>query len=197
MTKDVEFYFDFGSPYSYLAYHQLKKITEKYQAKIVYRPVLLGGIFQATNNQSPAMIPAKARYAFKDFKDWSKYLNIPFKFNPSFPINSFFLMRGAVGYQEKSPEHFEHYLATVFKAMFQQPQNLNDPQVVQQVLEDAGLSWQTYQNLIEDHDIKQKAKDLTSQAVERGLFGVPAFFVDGEMFWGQDRLHFVEERLIR
>lgn len=195
MTKEVEFYFDFGSPYSYLAYHQLKKIASETGAKIIYRPILLGAIFKATNNQSPAMIPSKARYAFKDFKDWSKYWDIPFKFNPFFPINSFFLMRGAIGYQLKHPAEFDHFVETCFRAMFEDPKNLNDEQVVCQILDEAGLSSHVYLDIIADDQVKQLAKDVTAQAVERGLFGVPAFFVKGEMFWGQDRLHFVEQRL--
>ena len=193
--KKIDFYFDFGSPYSHIAYHQLQKIAQKYQAEIVYHPIILGGVFKATQNNSPAMIPAKAKYLFKDVVDWAKYLDIKFKFNPYFPVNTFMPMRAAIGYQLLHPELFDQYVEIMFKAMFEAPVNLNDEQVVKQTLEEGGLSFETYQQLIADEQIKQLAKDKTQQAVERGLFGVPAFFVDNEMFWGQDRLHFVEQRL--
>lgn len=193
--KKIDFYFDFGSPYSYLAYYQLQKIAQAHQAEIVYHPIILGGIFKATQNNSPAMVPAKAKYLFKDVVDWAKYWEIPFKFNPYFPINTFMPMRAAIGYQQRYPEQFQHYVATMFKAMFDHAVNLNDEHILHQTLEDAGLSVETYQTLIQDEQIKQLAKDKTQQAVERGLFGVPAFFVEGEMFWGQDRLNFVEQRL--
>lgn len=193
--KKIEFYFDFGSPYSYIAYHQLKKYQNEYNIEIIYHPILLGAVFKATNNTSPAMIPQKAKYIFKDLNDSAKYWSIPFKFNPNFPINTFFLMRGAVGFQEKYPEQFDHYVATVFKAMFEQPVNLNDEAVVKSTLESNGFSYESYQNLINDSEIKDLAKIKTQHAVERGLFGAPTFFINNEMFWGQDRLHFIEQQL--
>lgn len=194
-VKKIDFYFDFGSPYSYLAYYQLKKIAQKYQAEIVYHPIILGGVFKATQNNSPAMVPAKAKYLFKDVVDWAKYWEIPFKFNAYFPVNTFMPMRAAIGYQLLHPDQFSLYVDTMFTAMFNTAVNLNDEQLIQKTLEDAGLSFDTYQNLIQNEEIKQLAKDKTQQAVERGLFGVPAFFVEDEMFWGQDRLQFVEQRL--
>lgn len=193
--KKLEFYFDFGSPYSYIAYHQLQKFKAQYPVEIIYKPILLGGIFKATNNNSPAMVPHKAQYLIKDLKDWSKYWQIPFIFNRYFPINTFFLMRGAVGYQKHHPEKFEHFVATIFKAMFEHPVNLNDDAEVKKVLEEANLSYEEYQKLINDDEVKEQAKSNTQLAVERGMFGAPTFFIDHQMFWGQDRLHFIEEIL--
>lgn len=195
MTKDVEFYFDFGSPYSYLAYHQLQKIALDTGATIIYRPVIIGAIFKATHNQSPIMIPAKARYLMKDLMDWAKYWHIPTTMNPYFPINTFNLMRAAIGYQQHDAKQFERFIALIFKAMFEQPANLNDENVIKELLTEHDFSFEHYQQLIQDEKVKEHAKQLTQHSIEKGLFGVPAFFVDGEMFWGQDRLHFVKDRL--
>ena len=193
--KTIDFYFDFGSPYSYVAYKRLQQLQQNITFDIQYYPVILGGIFKATNNQSPVMVPAKAKYLFKDLNDWSKYWQIPFQFNPHFPINTFLLMRAAIGYQAKYPEQLSKFIEVFFDAMFKQPVNLNLEEQIINTLQQAGFVVEDYQRLIQDEDIKALAKTKTENAVKRGLFGVPAFFIDDEMFWGQDRLHFIEQKL--
>ena len=175
MSKTVEFFFDVGSPSSYLAWTQLPGIAAGAQAQIVWRPMLLGGVFKATGNQSPVAIPSKGRYVLQDFARFAKRYGVPMAFNPYFPINTLALMRGAAGYLDS--DAFQPYLRAVFEAIWVRQQNLGKPEIVAEVLSAAGL------------DIEE--------AVKRGVFGAPTFFVGDEMHFGQDRLDFVAEALAR
>ena len=195
MTRRVEFLFDVGSPYTYLAYHQLIKIAHAKGAHITWTPVLLGGIFQATGNRSPVETPAKGRHLQIDLERWAKAYGVHFAHNPFFPINTLTLMRGAVGLQMQDEPSFQRYLAAVFEAMFGTPQNLGDPAVLASVLTAAGLDPQALLRLTQSPEVKERLKANTEQAIARGAFGAPTFFVGDAMFWGQDRLHFVEEAL--
>ena len=193
--KQVEFFFDVGSPYSHLAYHQLPKIAQAKGAEIVWRPMLLGGVFQATGNSSPATIPAKGRYSNIDLERWAQYFGVPIQQNPHFPINTLQLMRGAVGMQLRSDAEFHNYLGAIFSAMFEHPRNLGDLNELAAVLEAAGISPALMMALVQDDHVKQTLRKTTEEAVARGVFGAPTFFVGNDMFWGQDRLHFVEQAL--
>jgi 2-hydroxychromene-2-carboxylate isomerase len=195
MTKQVEFFFDVGSPYSYLAYHQLPKIAAKRGAEILWRPMLLGGVFQATGNHSPATIPSKSVHLTTDLERWARHFGVPFTMNPFFPINTLPLMRGAVGMQRRSEEEFQRYLAAVFSAMFEHPRNLGDQDELMKLLIAAGIDPESFIADINDPAVKAQLKACTEEAVNRGVFGAPAFFVGPEMYWGQDRLHFVDEAL--
>ena len=195
MQKKVEFFFDFGSPYTYLAYHELRRIAETRGAQIVWRPILLGGVFQATGNHSPAEIPAKALYSNVDLQRWARAYDVPFTMNPHFPINTLALMRGAVAMQQHGEEEFQRYLAAMFSAMFEKPRNLNNPMEIGAVLAEAGFDPMECMQAIQDTAVKDALKVATAEAVTRGVFGVPTFFVGEEMYWGQDRLHFVDAAL--
>lgn len=194
MTKSVEFLFDFGSPTSYLAYKQLPKIASRHGARIVWTPILLGAVFKATGNTSPAMVPAKARYMNADMARFAKRYNVVLNFNTHFPVNTLALMRGAVAYQ--ATNQFDIYVNAMFDAMWAHPRNLNDPGEVGQVLHDIGIRTADFMSRIEHVDVKEKLKANTESAIARGVFGAPTFFVNGEMFFGQDRLDFVEEALL-
>lgn len=195
MNKTVEFLFDVGSPYTYLAYHQLPKIAQAKGAGIIWTPVLLGGIFQATGNKSPIEIPAKGRYSNVDLQRWARVYGVPLQMNPDFPINTLSLMRGAVAMQMRGDEEFHRYLRAVFSAMFEKPRNLNVPTEIGAVLAEAGFDPAQFMALINDQPVKDRLKENTANAVARGVFGVPTFFVGEEMFWGQDRLDFVAEAI--
>ncbi len=195
MTKQVEFLFDVGSPYSYLAYKQLPKIAKTKGAEIIWTPVLLGGIFQATGNHSPIEVPAKGRYSMFDLRRWADEYGVSMTMNPNFPINTLTLMRGAVAMQLKGSQAFHRYLEVVFDAMFGKPRNMNLPTEVAAVLQEAGFDAGEFMSLVSDSVVKERLKSNTEDAVKRGVFGAPTFFVSGEMFWGQDRLLFVEKAL--
>ena len=195
MTKTVEFYFDVGSPAAYIAFKRLPGICEKQRARLEYKPMLLGGVFQATGNQSPVNIPAKGRYIMVDFERFARRHGIEFRQNPFFPINTLMLMRGATGVQMRDPPRLLPYLDAVFRAIWVDGKDMNDPAVVAAVLKDAGFDPQALLALTGDPEVKERLKALTQEAVARGVFGAPTCFVDGEMYWGQDRLDFIQEAL--
>lgn len=195
MTKSVEFLFDFGSPTSYLAYKQLPKIAARHGARIIWTPILLGGVFKATGNSSPVLVPAKARYMNGDLARFAKRYGVVLNFNTHFPVNTLPLMRGAVAYQQQTND-FDLYVNAMFDAMWAHPRNLNDPAEIAHVLRDISFDPDDFLSRIDRGDVKEKLKANTETAVARGVFGAPTFFVDGEMFFGQDRMDFVEERLL-
>jgi 2-hydroxychromene-2-carboxylate isomerase len=194
MARTLEFLFDFGSPTSYLAYKRLPALEARTGVQVVYAPMLLGGVFKATGNASPATIPAKARWMGTDMARFAKRHGIVFHSNPYFPINTMHLMRGATGLI--GDPRFAGYVEAVFDAMWREPKNLGDPAEVAPVLARAGLAADEFRQLTERDDVKERLKTTTEQAVARGVFGAPTFFVGEEMFFGQDRLDFVEEALL-
>ena len=193
--KSVEFYFDLGSPYSYLAYYRLLQIAEQQEIQIVYKPILLGGVFKATGNRSPIEISVKGVYSILDMQRWAEYYQIPMQMNPHFPMNTLTLMRILTGVQLLHLEKFEQVLKLLFDAMFGTPQNLNEPTVLAEVLKPSGFSVEDIMSMVQSDVVKQKLITETEQAIQRGIFGAPTFFVGDEMYWGQDRLHFVEQAL--
>ncbi|MBU65840.1 MAG: disulfide bond formation protein DsbA [Cupriavidus sp.] len=195
MSKQVEFYFDFGSPYSYLAYKELPRVAARTGATIVWRPMLLGGVFKATGNHSPMEIPAKSDWSNGDVRRWAQRYDAPFLHNPFFPINTLALMRGAIGYRRKGEAEFHRYVAAIFSAMWETGKNLNDPNEIGKVLVEAGFDPREALAMLDDPEVKAELKQVTEDAVARGIFGAPSFIVDGELFWGNDRLLFVEEQL--
>lgn len=195
--KVIEFYFDLGSPYSFIGFHRIQTLAAQYQAEISWKPMLLGGVFKATGNSSPLMIPAKARYSMLDLQRWSKLWNIPIQMNPYFPINTLQLMRIIVAVKLFQPEQFLGVLTAFFDAMFGQPRNLNDQNEVMQLVNELGLEQQQVALWLDDEKVKSELKVITDEAVGRGVFGAPTWFVDDEMYWGVDHLHFVEEVLVQ
>lgn len=197
MSKSVEFFFDLGSPASYLAHTQLPSLCHATDAELVYRPMLLGGVFQATGNASPAMIPAKGRYMMRDLARFAERYGVPMRFNPHFPINTLTLMRLLVAVQLHQPARFEAALQALFQALWVEGANLADPLKVAEVLAGAGFDVAALQAQIAEPAVKDALKATTEEAVKRGVFGAPTCFVGGEMFFGQDRLDFVREALCR
>jgi 2-hydroxychromene-2-carboxylate isomerase len=195
MVKTVEFLFDFGSPASYLAYKRLPGLAASTGARIDYSPMLLGGVFKATGNASPAAVPAKGRWMNADLARWAQRHGVEFNRNPFFPINTLHLMRGAVGLIEDT--RFMPYCDLIFDAMWREPKNLGDPAELGPVVRRAGVEPDDFRALIERDDVKDRLKSATEAAVERGVFGAPTFFVGEQMFFGQDRMDFVEEALNR
>jgi 2-hydroxychromene-2-carboxylate isomerase len=193
VSKTVEFLFDFGSPASYLAYKRLPDLMARTGAQVDYSPMLLGGVFKATGNASPAAIPAKGRWMNIDLARWAKRHRVEFNRNPYFPINTLHLMRGAAGLIDDA--RFLAYCDVVFEAMWRDPKNLGDPAELAPVIRRAGLEPDDFRAMVERDDVKDRLKSLTEAAVERGVFGAPTFFVGEEMFFGQDRMEFVEEAL--
>ena len=193
MSKTIEFFFDFGSPTTYLAHTQLPRIARETGAELVYRPMLLGGVFKATGNVSPVTVAAKGRWMGQDIARWAKRWGVPFTFNPHFPINTLTLMRGATGLQMRQPASFTRYVDTVFEAMWVKPRNLGDAAVLAATLAEAGFDAEAFMALVGDAEVKARLVATTEEAVARGVFGAPSCFVGGQLFFGQDRLDFVRE----
>lgn len=195
MSKTLEFFFDLGSPATYLAYTQLPTLCAETGAQLVYQPMLLGGVFKATGNASPITVPAKGRYMFDDLARYAQRYNVPLKFNPHFPINTLVLMRAITGIQMRQPERFLGFVDCLFRALWVEGRHLGDPAVVAQVLTEQGFDPEEVLALANDEAVKTALKDKTEQAVQRGVFGAPSMFVSNQLFFGQDRLEFVREAL--
>lgn len=192
----LEVFFDVGSPTSYLAWTQLPRIAAETGAAILWRPMLLGGVFKATGNASPVLVPAKGRWMTDDIQRFATRYGVPFRFNPHFPINTLTLMRGATAMQMRSPADFARYLDVIERAMWEIPKNLGDPDVLATALADAGFDPAAFAMLVADPEVKAKLIATTDEAVARGVFGAPTFFVGDAMHFGQDRLDFVQEALL-
>ncbi len=195
MAARLEFFFDYGSPYSYLADTQLPALAARTGAELLYRPMLLGGVFKATGNRSPALEPVenKRRYGTLELRRWVAHYGVPFRGNPFFPIDTLRLMRTAVAAQRERV--FERLHRVVFPAFWAQERNLGDPDVLREVLEGAGLDAKRLAARAEDPEIKAELRATTEEAVARGAFGAPSFYVGDQLFFGNDRLPFVERAL--
>ncbi len=194
MSKTLEFYFDFGSPTAYLAHKRLGQLAEQYDLEVVYRPILLGGVFKASGNNSPVAVPAKGKYMLQqDLPRFAKRYGVPLNFNPHFPINTLNLMRGVIAAERL--DCVEPYVNAMFDAVWVDGKNMGDPEVVAATLADTGLDVAALLELSQDPEVKAELISRTEEAVARGCFGAPSMFMDDDMFFGQDRLDFVEEAL--
>lgn len=193
MHMEVDFYFDYGSPSSYLAYQRLPAIAERMGARVNYRPILLGGVLKAIGNMAPGDVPAKGAWLFADLSRWARRYGVPFQQNPFFPINTLHLMRGAIAMRRAG--RLLEYSDAVYKAIWADGENFGDPKVISTVLGSAGFDVPALFAACDDPSVKAELKADTDSAVARGVFGAPTFFVDGEQHFGQDRLDFVEEAL--
>ena len=192
MAETIEFYFDFASPNCYLAYKALPDFLDVNSVEI--RPCLLGGVFKATGNQAPMVafggVKGKLAYEMLEMQRFIARHRIDrFKMNPNFPINTLMLMRGLVALKEGQAA----YIETMLAAMWEEEKNLNDPAVVGAVWTAGGFDAAALQERIQDPEVKKSLADKTAAAVERGVFGLPTFFVGNEMFFGKERLGQVAE----
>ncbi len=193
MSKQIDFYFDFVSPWTYMASTQLSSLAAKYNAEIVYKPALLGGIFKTVGNIAPATVPAKGKWMLIDLARHAKKYNVPFQMTPYFPVNTVRTMRGMLVAMQDG--YFAEYYAALWPATWVDGRNVGDTAVLQEIIREIGQDPEQFAQRIEDPAIKQELIDRTAEAVSRGLFGMPTFFIDGEMYFGQDRLDFVEDAL--
>jgi 2-hydroxychromene-2-carboxylate isomerase len=189
MIKSFEFYFDFSSPYTYLAHKEIRKIEENNSIKIKYMPILLGGIFKSTGIKANADIPNKAKYMIKDCKLWAEKNNIKFKFNDYFPISTLMLMRCVLVAEKKNLS--EIFIDKIFDSIWYDGLNLNDKTVLEKILKSINLNSEDFIKNSEMIAIKNELKSKTDEALKKGIFGCPSFIVNNKIFWGQDRLEFV------
>ena len=193
MAKKAEFYFDFGSPASYLGYFEIKRICKQTGTELVLKPMLLGAVFKATGNETPVRVQAKGKWMLGDLAAYAERYGVPFAMNPYFIFNTITLMRGAFVAEDRG--ELEKYCDTMFLAVWRDGLNLGDPEVIAQVLSEAGFDAGAYVEGVQRQEIKDALKTTTEQAVERGVFGAPTTFVNGKMYFGQDRMFWIEEAL--
>jgi 2-hydroxychromene-2-carboxylate isomerase len=198
MTDPI-FYFDFGSLNAYLAWRVLPGIEQRTGARFDQVPVLLGGIFKATGNRSPveafAGIPAKLAYEFREIDRFvARHDLSEFQMNPHFPVNTLGLMRGALA--AEAEDLFDPYVAAIYHFMWEDPRKLDDPAVLAAALDEAGLPAEMLIARAGDQDVKDRLVANTREAVDHGVFGLPAFIVGGELYFGKDRLREVEEAVL-
>ena len=199
MTKTIDFIFDFGSPNAYLSWKLLPDIVARTGAGVNIVPCLLGGLFKLTGNQAPMMafggIKGKLDYERLETERFiKKHALTAFRFNPHFPVNTLLIMRGLVAARRVGLG--EAYLETVLKAMWEDAQKMDDPDVVATVLAAAGLDAKAILEATQDPAVKSELVANTEASAARGAFGIPTFFVGTEMFFGKDRLGQVEEELV-
>jgi 2-hydroxychromene-2-carboxylate isomerase len=196
----VEFLFDFGSPNAYLAHQVIPEIEARTGARFEYIPVLLGGIFKATGNQSPMTafghIKNKLEYEQLETARFIRKHNLTrFQFNPFFPVNTLGIMRGAVAAEAMGI--LPRYADAVFHHMWEAPKKMDDPQVIRAALVESGLHADALLAAAQTPEVKRRLMDNTEKAVARGTFGAPTFFVGDEIFFGKDRLPDVEAEIRR
>ena len=195
---NLEFHFDFGSPNAYLSHLVIPEIEKRTGVKFEYVPVLLGGVFKATNNRSPAETNAgiknKSEYGKLEMERFIKKHRLAFTFNPNFPVNTLMMMRGAVAAQQLGI--FPRYVDQMYRFMWSEPRKMDDPAVVTATWKECGFDADRLGALIQDQAIKDKLVANTQDSVARGCFGSPTFFVGNEMFFGKDRLRDVEEMIL-
>ena len=188
MIKPFEFYFDFVSPYSYLAHKEISKIEKKNSIKIRYKPILLGGLHNLHGIKAPAFIPAKARHMIRDCKLIAEKNKIKFKFNSYFPIRSLNLMRGVLVAEEDNFKSY--YIDNIFNAIWQDGLNMNDENIIEKILKNLNVNPKTFLLRVASASIKESLKKRTNEAYEKGIFGAPSFVSNNKIFWGQDRIEF-------
>jgi 2-hydroxychromene-2-carboxylate isomerase len=198
-NPSVDFLFDFGSPNAYLADRVIPGIEQRTGVKFNYVPVLLGGIFKATNNRSPmetlADIPVKMAYQRLETERFlRRHAITSFRPNPFFPVNTLMLMRGAIAAQHEGL--FEPYLRAAFHHMWEAPKKMDDLDTFRSAFTSSGVDIDRLIARAQQQDVKQALIDNTNAAVARGAFGAPTFFVGDEMFFGKDQLRDVEDEIV-
>ncbi|MBN1204815.1 MAG: 2-hydroxychromene-2-carboxylate isomerase [Myxococcaceae bacterium] len=194
MAKTLEFFFDYASPYSYLASEQVEALAERTGAELRWRLFLLGAVFKATGNVPPISNPSKAGYLGKDLLDWCRYQGLPeLRMPEAFPVNSLKADRlGLVAAEQGRIAAFSH---ATYRAAFVEGKDLGDPKVLQELARAAGLEPEAALARSETQEIKDALRRNTEEAVSRGAFGAPTFFVGEDMYFGNDRLVLVERAL--
>lgn len=191
--KRVEFFYDYASTYSYLAHRAIEDLAVRCGAEIVFMPMVLGFVFKATGNSMPAAVPAKAAYMAHDVRRWARHYGLPFHMPSVFPVNTIRALRTAIAALEEGT--FPAYHHAVMAGYWANDQDIGDEDILVGIATAAGLDGPRLVGRAEEPAIKEKLKANTDEAIQRGVFGAPTFFVNDEMFWGNDRLHFVEEVL--
>lgn len=195
-TRRIEFFFDIGSPYSYLAATRIADLAARTGAEVQWKPFLLGGVFKAIDSGPPAAIEPKARYMLKDLERWANRYGVDLRFPSRFPLNTLSPQRALVaaarlGHEDRVPD----LALALYRAYWAEDRDVSQAEEIRRLAEEVGLDGEAIVQGMSDPETKNRLRELTEEAVRRGAFGAPTMFVGDEMFWGNDRLDFLEERL--
>ena len=193
MSKVIDFYFDFISPYSYIAHQKIKLIDIKDQIKFDYKPILLGGLHKLGNITAPAFNERKMKNMKNDCEIISKKNKISFKWNDKFPINSLYLMRGFISID---PQFKNKYLDTCFDAYWKNNVDISIEKNINNILDACKIDKKNFFDKIQEQQIKDELKSCTDEAFKKDIFGAPTFIVNNKLFWGQDRLEYAIDECI-
>lgn len=182
MSQTIEFFTDPASPYAYLAATQIEAFAKAHDATLVWKPMLLGKVFEASSNRMPASVPAKAKYMFKDLSLWAKLYQVPFAFPKVFPLNSVLAARVMVAAENSA------FSLALLKAYWAEGHDLSQPDVMATVITNFGLDAEALLAKAASQPVKDTLRVNTEDAITRGVFGAPTFFIGKQMFWGNDRL---------
>ena len=195
MSKPIDFYFDFVSPYSFISFQKIKTLKFKQDFKFRLKPVLLGGLHNLHKITAPTFVPAKARFMIRDCKMISEKNKISFKFNSYFPIKTVDLMRGVLIAEEDGIASI--YIDKIFESLWVSGFNLNDQQIIDKVLKNLNINPKTFSLRLSNQNIKDELKKRTQEAFDNGVFGAPTFLVNNKVFWGQDRLEYALDESLK
>ena len=193
MTKSIEFYFDFSSPYAYLGFKEIKKYEKKYPFQIKYMPIFLGGLHNSADITPAAFNKIKSKYMIQDTKLVANKKNIKFSFNSYFPIKTVNFMRGAIIAKDDNYEKI--YVEKIFYSIWRDGLNMNDNIIINKVLKNLDLNPDIFFGKVSDIKIKDKLKKLTNDALKKGIFGAPTYYVNRKIFFGQDRLGYAIDEI--
>jgi len=186
MAETVEFFYDVVSPFSYLASTRIEAIASDCGAALVFRPFFLGGLMRSVGNSPPALLPARGRYLITDLRRWARFYGVPFTLPSSFPVNSLLAMRALIGLPAADRVPATH---AVFAAHWGEGRDISDPSVLTDLLGAEAVARGS------DPAVKESLIAATAEAEARGAFGAPSFFIGEELYFGNDRLPFLEQRL--
>jgi 2-hydroxychromene-2-carboxylate isomerase len=192
MPEPIDFYFEFASPYGYLASTQIDALARRHGRTVAWHPIMLGAAFKETGARPLMQTPLKGPYLLHDVPRFARHLGVPLTLPPVMPMNSLAASRACVWLEEDSPDQAKRLAQALFRAHWGEGQDLGAPEAVADVALGLGIDRADLLAAVADQRIKERLKEQTQTAIERGVFGSPFIFVDGEPFWGADRLPHIE-----
>lgn len=194
MSNTIDFYFEISSPYSYMAATQIEEVAARAGAEVSWRPVVLGAVFKETGNDMPAKVAAKGRYMLGDLKRWARRYGVEFSWPSRFPMNTITAHRAILAAEARHDAQTARALTlAIYRAYWGEDRDVSSPEVLGEIIAAQGLDAEAILAATQDPEIKARLREYTDEAVARGVFGAPSFVIGDELFWGNDRLDFVEE----
>lgn len=197
MSSTVTFFFDLSSPYSYLAATQIEDVIRRGRGELVWTPIVLGALFKETGNSMPAAVAAKGAWMLQDLKLWADYYEVPFKMSPHFPVNAMTAHRLIIAAQQQGAPNVGALVRALFDAIWVHGLDVTQPEVLAELLAEQGLDADELLTAATSQPVKDKLRQNTQQAQDQGAFGAPTFIIGDTLIWGNDRLHFVEAKLLQ